>query len=107
MAAPNLGSLILHAAGKVSAAGVLSDGANVLQVVRNGAGSYNITMGTAIDPTQRHESLTVRDNAGAIISTDPAQDSDTVFRVLTFSDAGAAKDAAFSFSVTRTSVPPQ
>jgi len=105
MTAPSLGPTFgLHSAGKVAGAtGALTSPVNMAQAVRNGAGDYTLTLGTEIDATNRHVSLTLE--ASGTIELSPAGDTDGTFQVLTKNAAGAATDLDFQVAVFRTSVP--
>lgn len=109
MSEPNLGNLVVHSSGRVLGNGTLQNAVNVSAAVRNGLGSYTITLGTPIDPTTRFIALTIVANGGSpaatiILDTSTLTD-DTHFSVSELDTAGAAQDSIFDFMVFRTSVP--
>jgi hypothetical protein len=105
MTAPSLGPTFgLHAAGKIDGAtGALTDGVNILSVVRNGLGDYTVTLGSAIDATARHLSLTA--NSAGSLESDPAGNTDNSLQILAKDAAGAAADVSIDLAIFRTSVP--
>jgi len=105
MSEPNLGRLNLHAYGRVTAAGVLSNGVNVLSVVKGAAGLYTVNLGSEIDPTQRYVAVGVVGAVGGFGQRDAAGDTDSALAPRTFNVAGAATDLDFEFFVYRTNLP--
>jgi len=72
----------------------------IAAVVRNGAGDYGITLaGGGIDATNADIDVTLADGLDGFCQH--LQTTDTAIRVLTFSDAGAAEDHDFHFSILR------
>lgn len=109
MTQPNVGSLAVFASGKVDGAGALTDGVNILGVVRNGAGDYTITLGSDLDITQGHLSLTVNQAGTARAQENPAGATDNTRQVLAFAgvNSAVATDTAFSFILMRSILGPQ
>lgn len=107
MTAPFLGpSFGLHAFGKITgASGALTNPVNMTNSVRNGAGDYTLTLGSEIDATTRHSSLTVRGATDGKAVLEPAGEADGTVNVKTFNTAGAAADVDFEIAVFRTAVP--
>ena len=105
MTAPNLGTLNLHAAGKVvGATAALSDGVNTVDVTHTGVGIFVLNLGTEIDASERHASIVARSGAGSIVQLDPAVQTDSTIGILCFTNAGAAADIDFDFSIVRTKI---
>lgn len=105
MTAPFLGpSFGLQSFGKiVGGTGALSAQVNMTGVVRNGLGDYTLTLGSEIDPSVRHVSITAR--GAGVPELAPGGDTDNTLQVLTKDAAGAAADVDFEVAVFRTSVP--
>lgn len=108
MATPHIiPGLIVHAAARVDAAGniVAGTAVNVVSVVNTGGGGYTITMGTAIDPTQRYIGIQITQDAGQFAAQLALfGETDSVFDVITRL-GGVATDAGFEFIVIRKEVP--
>lgn len=110
MTAPILPPTRLHAAGSVSAAGVLSDGVNIVEVERTGVGVYLVTLGSGLGVGQRHVSLDlVGDEEGWIgLQTDEEEEENPLeFIVATFGrgEVVGERDRDFRLAVFRTIVP--
>jgi hypothetical protein len=93
----------VHACGTFSAATppvITNAGTGNWSVVRNGAGSWDVTLADPIDATERTilvQSKVTSTMAGTIV----ASDTDTVFRINCESDGSVATDSAIDFMVLR------
>jgi len=105
MTAPFLGpSFGLHAFGKITGGtGALTAQVNMTNSVRNGAGDYTLTLGSEIDPSVRHVSVTPRGAGTAELA--PGGDTDGALQILTKNAAGAAADLDCEVAIFRTAVP--
>lgn len=104
MSEPNLYPFSVHAYGKVSAAGVLTDAVNISGIVKGAAGIYTVNLGSEIDPTQRSVLVSLTGGvAGSANQLSPGTDGTVAPR--TFNAAGAATDLDHEITVLRVRTP--